>query len=335
MGTAAARRIPLLIDLASCCSQMFAAAGTQSSGAGSAAGSVGHKAWAGLTAHQGRVHRAPARRVSSIPAQKRSPNPGPVPRRAAPTALLLPSCHRPSSSPPTLQLCPCEQIVVGKLRQNARLTPTPICTLQTSFTRRRQLLCHRNGAQPHPIAGHCRRGQEHPGMRKPSAPAAPAARDSAFPHTAIASRWAGGSAPHVLPMCFGRRDDAHMWATWQPAPHTGAGQQGCVRNGGCASGRCSTAGRCPARRWLLPLQSVSQPLPLLPPTQNPLQLGAERNPGPCRFPPAAQDCNVSTWSNVALSPILTFPSDSCCWAGGGHKSSSFSLWFNESFFPSP
>lgn len=100
VGTAAARRIPLLIDLASCCSQMFAAAGTQSSGAGSAAGSVGHKAWAGLTAHQGRVHRAPARRVSSIPAQKRSPNPGPVPRRAAPTALLLPSCHRPSSSPP-------------------------------------------------------------------------------------------------------------------------------------------------------------------------------------------------------------------------------------------
>lgn len=91
-----------------------------------------------------------------------------------------------------------------------------------------------------------------------------------------------------------------------------------------------------------PFKALHNLFLLLPPTQNPLQLGAERNPGPCRFQPAAHDwgtpawradSSVSAWSNVALSSILTSISDSCCWAGGGHNSSSFSLWFNESFLP--
>lgn len=94
-------------------------------------------------------------------------------------------------------------------------------------------------------------------------------------------------------------------------------------------------GCCPFKA----LRSLFLPMP---PTQNPPQLWAEWAPGPRRFQPAVQkwgtpachaNSSASTWSNVALSSILISTSDSCCWAGGGHNSSSFSLWFNESFLP--
>lgn len=106
VGTAAARRIPLLIDLASCRSQMFAAAGTQSSGDGSATGSVGHSAWAGLTAHQGRVPQSSLLRAPP-PSQLRSAAPTPALRPTAlpPKPSSCPPPTAPAAPPTLLQLC--------------------------------------------------------------------------------------------------------------------------------------------------------------------------------------------------------------------------------------
>lgn len=122
----------------------------------------------------------------------------------------------------------------------------------------------------------CRRS--HPGMRK----AAALQLVTAHFRTAIASRCAGSPAPHVRPMCFGwegRCEDVHMWATWQPTSQPGAGRKGCVRNGGCASG-CAAPPQGAAQpcRWLLPLQSTSQPLP--PDASNPEPTAALGRVGP-------------------------------------------------------
>lgn len=92
----------------------------------------------------------PAPCTSSIPAQKRSPNPSPASHRAAPKALILPASHRPSSPPHPSAALSLRANSGGDTEAERLAHPNHHLHVQTSFSRRCQLLCHRDGAQPRP-----------------------------------------------------------------------------------------------------------------------------------------------------------------------------------------